>query len=197
MMYSDDNTMKGRYSCGTATSRMGFLLLLLGMPVQAWQPQGYAALALGLSAQSIPEERSDDGESDTLLTDLVYARGGIEWIPGVSTGLGLWLWGDKNINENAESPQFDGISAGWDVTLRLPLANGVGPWVRYGRHCWSTAVSGVLEPWSDDGCSTMRSAGFNFPLPNQHDVVLFAEYSTTEFSDIDADSIIAGVRAHF
>ena len=87
MMYSDDNTMKGRYSCGTATSRMGFLLLLLGMPVQAWQPQGYAALALGLSAQSIPEERSDDGESDTLLTDLVYARGGIEWIPGVSTGL--------------------------------------------------------------------------------------------------------------
>ena len=75
MMYFDDNSMKGRYSCGTATSRMGFLLLLLGMPVQAWQPQGYAALALGLSAQSIPEERSDDGESDTLLTDLVYARG--------------------------------------------------------------------------------------------------------------------------
>jgi len=55
----------------------------------------------------------------------------------------------------------------------------------------------VLEPWSDDGCSSMRSAGFNFPLPNQHDVVLFAEYSTTEFNDIDADSIIAGVRAHF
>lgn len=195
MMYSDDNTMKGRYSTG-----LWFLLLsLLFVPAaaQAWQPQGYAALALGLSTQSIPEERTDDGESDTLLTDLVYARGGIEWIPGVSTGLGLWLWGDKNINENAESPQFDGISAGWDVTLRLPLANGVGPWVRYGRHCWSTAVSGVLEPWSDDGCSSMRSAGFNFPLPNQHDVVLFAEYSTTEFNDIDADSIIAGVRAHF
>jgi hypothetical protein len=191
MMYNDDNPMKGRYSAGL------LFLLLQALPVQAWQPQGNAALALGLSAQTIPEERTADGEPDTILTDVVYANGGIEWIPGVSTGLALWLWGDKDINENAETAQFDGISAGWDVTLRLPLANGVGPWVRYGRHCWSTAVNGVLEPWSDDGCSSMRSAGFNFPLPNQHDVVLFAEYSTTEFRNIEADSIIAGVRAHF
>jgi len=191
MMYNDDNPMKGRYSAGL------LFLLLQALPVQAWQPQGNAALALGLSAQTIPEERTADGEPDTILTDVVYANGGIEWIPGVSTGLALWLWGDKDINENAETAQFDGISAAWDITLRLPLANGVGPWVRYGRHCWSTVVSGLLQPWSEDGCSPMRSAGFNFPLPNQRDVVLFAEYSTTEFRDIEADSIIAGVRAHF
>ncbi|WP_430459889.1 outer membrane beta-barrel protein [Thalassolituus sp. LLYu03] len=162
---------------------------------QAWRPEGYAALALGFSLQSIPAEQTTDGLDDTILTNVMAARTGVEWIPGISTGIGFWLWGDKNVNTEAESVQFDGISAGWDVTFRIPFSGGVGPYVRVGRHCWSAVTSGLLDPWSEDGCSAMRSAGFNFPV--EHDLVMYAEYSTTRFQDIDADSLLAGVQARF
>ncbi len=82
--------------------------------------------------------------------------------------------------------QFGGISAAWDITLRLPLANGVGPWVRYGRHCWVHGGGGLVGRW----LLTHAQRQFNFPLPNQRDVVLFAEIFHHRIPRCEADSIV-------
>lgn len=169
-------------------------LLLLSLQTQAW-PEASAALALGFSFQSLPPDET--GERQGTLTDVTYANGSLEWLPGVSTGLALWLWGNGDLNENAKVAEFDGVSVAWDITLRLPLAQGQGPYVRYGRQCWSAAVSGLTDPWAEDGCSPMVGGGFNFLLQNRSGTVLYMEYISTDFRDIETDSLIAGVRGWF
>lgn len=175
-----------------------FLLfaLIFSPAVRAW-PEYSAALALGFSLQQFKDDEADGEERDSMLTNVVYANGAVEWLPGVSTGVGFWLWGNGDRNENATVAEFDGVSASWDITLRLPLAQGQGPYVRYGRHCWAAAVSGLLDPWSEDGCSMMKGGGFNFVIQDRSRTVLYVEYIATDFREIETDSLIAGVRGWF
>ena len=171
-------------------------VLMFVAQAQAW-PEYSAALALGFSLQQFEDDETTGEERDSMLTNVMYANGSVEWLPGVSTGVGLWLWGNGDRNENAEVAEFDGVSAAWDITLRLPLAQGQGPYVRYGRHCWSAAVSGLLDPWAEDGCSMMKGGGFNFVVQNRSRMALYVEYIATDFRDIETDSLIAGVRGWF
>lgn len=178
------------------------MVLLLGspLPVSAW-PTPYAGLAAGVSRQEIPAA-DNDGVAEKILTENLYAQGGVEWLPGISTGLAVYLWGDRNVNNRSDVLQFDGISAGWDATLRLPLEvlglnPGSGPYWRYGRHCWAASATGTFDPWSQKGCSAMETWGINFPLPPYPELVIFLEYSQTGFRDIDSRSVLAGVQARF
>lgn len=181
------------------------LLIVFGAVISvhamSWQPAPYAGLSAGISWQQFPDANTAE-ENDTVTTEALYAAGGIEWLPGISTGLTAYLWGDRNVNQSSEVLQFDGISAGWDVTLRLPLEilglnQGSGPYWRSGRHCWAASATGALDPWAEKGCSDIDAWGINFPLPDQTDLVIFVEYSETDFRDIESRSVLAGVQARF
>lgn len=186
---------------------MGLLwaVLLLALPARAeLLLTPYMSLAAGYSWQRLPDNDPAAGpdSTTTVNSETLYVNGGIEWLPGLSTGLMARLWGDRNVNTESEVLQFDGISIGWDVTLRLPLElaglpRGTGPYWRYGQHCWAAAAAGIVNPWAEDDCSPMQTWGINFSLPDSPDLVIFAEYARTDFLDIESRAVIAGVQARF
>src|SRR5690606_27472980 len=132
----------------------------------------------------------------------LYVNGGIEWLPGLSTGAMARLWGDRNVNTNSDVLQFDGISIGWDVTLRLPLeladlSRGSGPYWHYGKQCCAAAAAGIVIPWNADDWSPIQTWDIPSPLPDSPVLVIFAEYARTDFLDIESRAVIVGVQARF
>lgn len=186
--------------------RLLFALMLCtsGSRVYAW-PEWYGTAAYGgaLLTLNQPEEEMED-RSRSITTEVVMAGGGVEWLPGLSTGLSLWIWGDKAVNDRTEDQQMDGISSSWDVRLRLPLGDGSGPYVRYGRQCWRVVISGLEQGWSEDGCALMKSIGVSLTTGSSTQystqypqAALTLEYMKTEFNEVDVAVLSAGFHASF
>lgn len=170
----------------------------------------YVDLGFGLSVHVLPD--ADEGATSRLLKTGL----GMQWFPFLSTQLGLWHWSgeggrernddDSSSKQQASSdkqdpPTFEGLSASLEVVLQLPLQSqnsqlSYGPYYKYGRHCWSGVVSGLVQPWSKEGCSDIQSAGFTFPANNKRSagLVLFLEYSQSTLENLSSRSVQIGAK---
>ena len=173
----------------------------------------YVDLGFGLSVHVLPD--SDEGATSRLIKTGL----GVQWLPFISTQLGLWHWSDdgraddtstKNTANDSEAsdsvkskerPTFEGLSASLEVIVQWPLSSqytqlSYGPYYKYGRHCWSGVVSGLLQPWSKEGCSDIQSAGFTFPSNNRRsgDLVLYLEYSQSTLENLSSRSVQIGAK---
>lgn len=161
----------------------------------------YVDLGLGLSVHVL--EESEEGAASQLLKTAI----GVQWLPYISTQVGLWHWSneeDKSESTEEERASFEGLSASWEITLQTPLSNkssafSYGPYYRFGRHCWSAVFSGLIQPWSKEGCSDIRSVGFVFPSAAKYeaDAVLYLEFSHSDFAEVSTRSMQLGAKLAF
>lgn len=179
---------------------LGSTLITGAAGATAW-PVGYGEVTLGgtLLTLNQPDEEMED-RNKAMTTETMRAAGGIEWLPGLSTGFSMWLWGDKVVNTESAEQQMDGISTGVDVRLRLPLGNGSGPYVSYGRQCWQVVITGLENRWSENSCSVVKSAGIAFGTGQRSQypgAAMVLEYSRMDFNEVEAGSLMVGLRMNF
>jgi hypothetical protein len=186
-------------------SRLFFLGILLYLPMTALSaPVTYVDLALGLGVHVL--EESDEGAT----SKLIKAGIGVQWFPFLSTQLGVWSWNSKAQSDRAsedDSEQdkmglFDGLSASWEVALQWPIDNkgsqlSAGPYYRYGQHCWSAVLTGLVEPWSKKGCSKLNTVGFSFPMEKAKNAGAYIEFTRTGFDDLSSSSLQLGAKLAF
>ena len=129
--------------------------------------------------------------------------------------LGVWHWyadpqdrpGDddgSNASEGRRALFFNGVSASWRLGLQLPFNTAAnkksgrplndGPYLSYGRHCWSAYLEGLLSPWQKQGCSSLSSLGFVFPAAAELRQRIYVEWTQTQFDEISSGSVMMGAR---
>lgn len=193
-------------------TRINFLILLfisqLSLVQKNWAevdlqaPVPYVDFALGLSVHVL--EESDQGAASQLLKTAV----GIQWLPMISTQVGVWHWsGNEESNEEEEENEkanFEGISASWEVVLQMPFESkndvfNYGPYYRLGRHCWSAVLTGLVQVWSKEGCSKIQTLGFVFPSVQYEDenAALYIEFTRSDFDDLSTSSMQLGAKLPF
>jgi len=165
----------------------------------------YGEFSLGVGVQTV----DDDGEERGAVTQLTKIGAGIQPWSFVSAGFGIWLWqareAERRENEengDEENLEFYGGSASWEVTLKVPFDNdhsdlAVGPYYRYGHHCWSAAIDGLVKPWAKKGCSVLQSVGVLLPSLNEQGAVVYFEVTDTEFDDVDSSTLQIGVMVPY
>lgn len=164
----------------------------------------YVDLALGVGVHVL--EDSDQGAVSQLLKTGI----GVQWTPFLSTQIGIWSWSSEDqskrqAEEESEAYKvglFDGLSASWEVALQWPIDNGsgllsAGPYVRYGQHCWTAVLAGLIQPWSKKGCSNLKTVGFSFPTAQSDDAGLYIEFTRTDFEDLMSSSLQLGAKLAF
>lgn len=174
-----------------------FSLLMQVLPAYA-EPEPYVDLALGLGVHVL--EDTDEGAASRLIKTAV----GVQWLPFISTQVGLWHWSsekDERSEEEEQQPTFDGVSASWEILLQTPLNNqyssiSYGPYYRFGRHCWSAVMTGLVQPWSKEGCSDLQTLGFTFPSgkETENNAALYIEFSRTDLDGLSSSSLQLGAR---
>jgi hypothetical protein len=88
------------------------------------------------------------------------------------------------------------------VAVQWPIENGdsqlsSGPYYRYGRHCWSAVLTGLMQPWSKNGCSDLNTLGFSFPSATAEKAALYIEFTRTDFDDLSSSSLQLGAKLAF
>jgi len=167
-------------------------------------PVTYVDLALGLGVHVI--EGSDQGAA----SELIKAGIGVQWLPFLSTQIGIWSWSsedqaERDPNEDSERQNvglFDGLSASWEMAVQWPIDNAdsvlsSGPYYRHGRHCWSAVLTGLVQPWSKKGCSALNTVGFSFPTATEENAALYIEFTRTDFDDLFSSSLQLGAKLAF
>ncbi len=175
-----------------------FPMLVISAPVP------YVDLALGLGVHVL--EGSDQGAASRV----IKAGIGAQWFPFLSTQVGVWSWNSedqskRDPNEDSERRKvgmFDGLSASWEVAVQWPIKNSdsllsSGPYYRYGRHCWSAVLTGVVQPWSKNGCSDLSTLGFSFPTATKENAAVYIEFTQTSFDDLSSNSLQLGAKLAF
>lgn len=169
----------------------------------------YVDLGIGLGMHVLPD--SDEGTSSRV----IKAALGVQWLPFISTQFGLWHWsnlnnsakdgsGTESSTDKMEPVRFEGMSASWELTLQVPISSqktvlSYGPYYRLGRHCWTGVLTGLVQPWSKEGCSDLHSLGFVFPVADRRggDTVLYLEISHTELDQLSTKSMQIGAKLPF
>jgi hypothetical protein len=186
-------------------NRLFCLAILLYWPMSALSaPVTYVDLTLGLGVHVL--EESGEGAA----SKLIKAGMGVQWFPFFSTQLGVWSWNSEAQSDRAseaDSEQdkvglFDGLSASWEVVLQWPIDNkgsllSAGPYYRYGQHCWSAVLTGLVEPWSKKGCSELNTVGFSFPTEKSENEGVYIEFTRTGFDDLSSSSLQLGAKLAF
>lgn len=169
----------------------------------------YVELGIGLGVHVL--KGADEGANSRVIKTSL----GIQWLPFISTQMGLWHWSNHNNRAQETSSDeaatdkktpvsFEGMSASWELTLQIPISSqntalSYGPYYRIGRHCWSGVVSGFVQPWSREGCSDLHSVGFVFPVSDQRagKTVLFIEASHSNLDTLSTRSLQLGAKLPF
>ena len=171
---------------------------------------------IGLSTHQVDE--SERGA----LGGLLKVSAGVQWYSFISAQVGLWYWGannsdaDRNRKQDSqlnseqdreldtERTRFESISASVEITLQLPLSNQnttfqYGPYYRVGQHCWSAVLTGLTNPWQEEGCSAIHSVGFLFPLTNYNKEfnAFYLEATQSNFDAVSTKSIQLGAKVPF
>lgn len=181
------------------------LWVLLCFPLTAVSaPVAYVDLALGLGVHVLDD--SDQGAASKLIKMGV----GVQWLPFLTTQAGIWSWNSQNNSkdipeEDTEENRvglLNGLSASWEVALQWPIDNAgsklsAGPYYRYGRHCWSAVLTGLLQPWSKKGCSDLNTLGFSFPVVKEKNAGVYIEFTRTDFDDLSSNSLQLGAKLAF
>ena len=183
-------------------SWLRFSLLLLSLSSIASVSHGevipFGDFSVGLGLQTLDET----GEG----TMSVLMKGGLGWqlLPILSVQASLWGWtGDTyQTNSSGEDPtivSFDGLSVSWEATLQIPFENPksdfrAGPYYRFGQQCWTAMLTGLLQPWSGDGCDNLHAVGVVFPSIDKTRAAFYLEASQTDFDDLASNAIQMGVK---
>lgn len=160
----------------------------------------FGEFSLGIGVQSIEDS---DGESHGAVSQLTKVGVGVEVLPMLSLNGGVWVWEARESSsdegdQDEQRIEFNGVSLGWDATLKLPFplehsSLSGGPYVRFGRHCWSAVVDGLVKPWAKQGCSVIRSLGVVLPTLNEQGAVVYFEFTDTDFDTVESDTLQVGV----
>lgn len=177
------------------------LLLLMLLPlsfVSRAEVVPFGDFSVGLGVQTL----DDTGEG----TVSFLMKGGVGWqlFPFMSVQTSLWGWTGDTYQSNGadEEPtivSFDGISASWEATFQIPFPNPksafrAGPYYRYGQQCWTAILTGLLQPWSGDGCDDLHAFGIVFPSSDKSRAAFYLEASQTDFDDLSSNAIQMGVK---
>lgn len=166
-------------------------------------PLPYVDFALGLSIHVLDED--EQGAASQLIKSAV----GIQWLPIISTQIGIWHWsGNEYSNEEKDEEKdeanFEGISVSWELVLQAPFENNnnlfnYGPYYRLGSHCWSAVFNGLDQPWSKEGCSKIQTLGFVFPSVQykNENTALYIEFTRSNFDDLSTNSMQLGAKLAF
>jgi hypothetical protein len=179
-----------------------------------FSPVPYVDLALGMGIHKL--DRSDNSsenyeeEDQGAVSRLIKLGLGVQWFPFLSTQVGIWTWNSdqqsKRMPEDDAEYQrvglFDGVSSSMEIALQWPVDNPgskltAGPYYRYGRHCWSAVLTGLLRPWSKEGCSNLNSMGYTFPLHSEETSAVYVEFTRTDFDDLSSNSLQFGAKLAF
>lgn len=182
----------------------GFGILLCFPLATMSAPVTYVDLALGLGVHVLDD--SDQGAA----SKLIKAGLGVQWLPFLTTQVGIWSWNSAdNAKDDPEDEadenrvgMLDSLSASWEVAVQWPIDNGraqlsAGPYYRYGRHCWSAVLTGLLQPWSKKGCSDLNTLGFSFPMVKEKNAGVYIEFTRTDFDDLSSSSLQLGAKLAF
>ena len=143
---------------------LGAAMALL-LPAGASALEGYGEFGLGVTFVEVDQPlalRSED-RKETVADETLFAGGAVQWLPFVSTGLQMWIWGDRRVDANATEKNIDGIGVAADVTVRFPF-DAFSPYARYSRVCWDMLITGLDSNWSEEACSSQVAAGLGFGL---------------------------------
>lgn len=166
----------------------------------------YIDAGVGLSTHHIEESEK------AALSGLLKVSAGVQWYSFISAQVGLSYWGANNRDNDSdvegattqERTRFESISASVEITFQLPLSNQnttfqYGPYYRIGHHCWSATLTGLSDPWQEEGCSALHSVGFLFPLPNysREFNAFYLEATQSDFGAISTKSIQIGAKVPF
>lgn len=177
----------------------GCVCWLWSLSIQA-QPQTFVEGSVGLGIQTLQDTK--DSENNSVASKVLKLGVGMQLLPVVSTNLALYSWGVVQDNQREDTLQFDGISAGWEVTAHLPLSNDdlpVGPYLRYGGHCWAATIVGLATPWAKSGCSDLTAVGISFSSDSRRhgQATAYFEFSRTRFDDVTSGSLVFGIKNSF
>ena len=183
-----------------------------------FSPIPYVDLALGMGIHKLDRSDSSSVDSDEkysvedqgAVSRLIKLGLGVQWFPSLSTQVGIWTWNsseqskrvpDENSDDNRVG-LFDGLSSSMEVALQWPVDNpgselSAGPYYRYGRHCWWAVLTGLLRPWSKEGCSNLNSIGYTFPLHSEETSAVYVEFTRTDFDDLSSNSLQFGAKLAF
>lgn len=179
-----------------------------------FSPVPYVDLALGVGIHKLDrsDSRSENNEEEEqgAVSRLIKLGLGVQWFPFLSTQVGIWTWNSDQQSkrmpeDDAEYHRgglFDGISSSMEIALQWPVDNPgskltAGPYYRYGRHCWSAVLTGLLRPWSKEGCSNLNSMGYTFPLHSEETSAVYVEFTRTDFDDLSSNSLQFGAKLAF
>lgn len=107
---------------------------------------------------------------------------GVEMLPILSFEVEASAWYPR---ENEEYDfTFVGMSIGSNAVLHFPK---VGPYAKFGRHCWGVSVTETPDSWDGSGCSNSMAGGILFDG-------YFFEVSRKRYKKVDSWFFSAGVR---
>jgi len=183
-----------------------------------FSPVPYVDLALGVGIHKLDRPGSSSVDSDEkyreedqgAVSRLIKLGLGVQWFPFLSTRVGIWTWNSDEQSKRMPDEDsdynrvglFDGISSSMEIALQWPVDNpgselSAGPYYRHGRHCWSAVLTGLLRPWSKEGCSNLSSIGYSFPLHSEETSAVYVEFTRTDFDDLSSNSLQFGAKLAF
>lgn len=198
-------------------TRKWLLFLVLSISSPSWA-EGALSLDMGLG-QTFFHVPSDDGDRDNFDDDSSGTWPARSFRAGISLslskfvniGASAWVWGDSDLLDDEEEEENETASgrgedrrsnpelwgSGADVfgRLGLPLGkSGNGPYVEYGRLCWSARITNLREEWSRSGCTARRGIGFAFypspkrqygAQPNEDALVFRVAFQRTNLDEVN------------
>lgn len=154
------------------------LLALISVDQVAAESPLFLDLAIGQTFFHVPEreESLSTVQEDTPSTSVARSvRAGVGASLGkvVDLGVAMWFWGDSDLLKDEDSerdspdtpedvvwPELWGVGTDLFARLTLPLSSaGSGPYVEYGRLCWTANITNLGYEWRKNGCSVRRSIG--------------------------------------
>lgn len=183
-------------------SRLRLSLLLISLLPLSFVSRAevipFGDFSVGLGVQTL----EDTGEGTTSF--LMKGGLGLQLFPFMSVQASLWGWTGDDYQYNAATEEasvvsFDGISASWEATFQIPFPSPksdfrAGPYYRYGQQCWSAILTGLLQPWSGQGCNDLHAFGVVFPSADKTRAAFYLELSQTDFDDLASNAIQMGVK---
>ena len=171
----------------TQTLRTWMVLALLMGISSAWaQPSGVGVYkTLSLKAGLYRMDQGDEGWHVSS-GEAASAGVGFSVLPILSLEVVGNVWYPRE--QDVHDFEFAGISLGSNALLHFP---NEGPYVKFGRHCWSANVFNAINLWDCSGCSNTLGGGILF---GRWDSGYFFEASRIRYREVDSWFFTGGVR---
>lgn len=176
----------------------------------------FVDFGLGQTLFEVPRDNLVDGRFDDASSSIEAARSlrvstGLSWGDVLHVGVSGWFWGDSDLlpdkydeekadeaaqTEQVTDPSPELWAGGADVFARLILplgSSGSGPYLEYGRLCWTATVTELDYDWDKSGCSVRRGLGVMFKSSS----AMRLAFDRTDFDDIALYQLILNVQLYF